>query len=234
MIKKLHLEGKVVSITRVDAEKVTEDIMPGCTLRAINKVLDGEKIVISEENCRCRGGNAGFGLKDGLPNIPGGFGHFMSEGRGEGYPDGERIKMNPEIGEQMILNQPVDVMDGHNAIELKPYDGSTCDTVTILVTPDQLSALIHVFTFRKTGYDDVIAPMSSGCASIFRIPFGELKKDHPRAVIGNVDVFSRPHYDKNTFFLTVSGKDFEQMLEDSKYSVLEAPIFKKVAGRLAD
>lgn len=232
MINKLHLEGKVISITRIDAEKVTEDIKPGCTLSVINRALDGERLVISEKNCKCRGGNIGFGLKDGIPNTPGGFGYFISSGRGEGYPAGECVKMNPDIGEQMMLNQPQDVMGGYNAVELKPYDGEKCDLVTILVEPDQLAALIHIFTFRRSGYEDVIAPMVSGCASIFRIPFGELKKELPRAVIGNVDIFSRPHYDKNTFFLTVSGRDFQQMLEDSEHSVIGAPIFKKVSERL--
>jgi len=205
----------------------------GCTLQLLKRAFAGETLYFGKENVTCHGATANFGLEDGLPKIPGGFGHFLSHGRGEGFPPGERVKCSPEIGEKMFLNQPQKVMEGFDAICVKPYEqGDNADTVTALVTPDQLSALIHIFCFRKTSYDNVIAPMVSGCASVFRIPFGELKNCEPRAVIGNIDVFSRSHFAANTFFFTVSGKDFELMLEDIGDSVLAASIWKGVQTRL--
>ncbi|MCL2055622.1 MAG: DUF169 domain-containing protein [Oscillospiraceae bacterium] len=229
----LKLEGGFLSIKRATIPHADAFAEKGCTLAILGRAFAGETLYFSVENLTCHGAAANFGFADGLPNVPGGFGYFISHGRGEGFPPGEKVKASPEIGEEMLLGQPRDVMGGYNAICVKPYEpGDNADTVTALVTPDRLSALIHIFCFRKTGYDDVIAPMVSGCASIFRIPFGELKRERPRAVIGNIDVFSRPHFAPDTLFFTVSGKDFEQMLEDCENSVLASHIWKGVRARL--
>ena len=229
----LNMKNGFLSIKRVSMAAVEAYTEKGCTLKMLHRAFAGETLYLNTENITCNGAAAGFGFVDGLPNIPGGFGHFISYGRGKGFPPGERVKCSPETGEAMFLNQPKDVMDGLNAVCIKPYEPNDgADIVTALVTPDQLSTLIHIFCFRKAEYDNVIAPMTSGCASVFRIPFGELKRAEPRAVIGNIDVFSRPHFDKDMFFFTVSGKDFETMLADTDESVITAPIWKGVQSRL--
>ena len=229
----LNMKTGFLSIKRVSVAGAETRAEKGCTLKILYRAFAGEPLYFSAENITCSGAAAGFGFVDRLPDIPGGFGHFISYGRGEGFPPGERVKCSPEVGEAMFLNQPKDVMDWFNAVYIKPYEpGDSADTVTALVTPDQLSTLIHIFCFRKAGYDNVIAPMVSGCASVFRIPFGELKREDPRAVIGNIDVFSRPHFEKDMFFFTVSGKDFEAMLADADESVLTAHIWKGIKSRL--
>ena len=229
----LKLENKVVGIKRMAEGEANKDLLSGCTLKELNRAFHGETLTLAFECGKCTGSNTGFGFIDGVPAIPGGFGNFVSMGKGKGYPTGERVKMTPEIGEKMILSQPQDVMENNKYIRVKPFvDGDECDTVTFLVNPDQLSVLVHIFNFRKTDYDNIIAPMVSGCASIFRIPFGELRRENSRAVIGNIDIFARPHFDKNTFFFTVTGKDFKQMLEDAEESVISSPIFKGVESRL--
>lgn len=231
--KEIAIKERILSITRVNDNKTNNTIKTGCTLKVLNEVFSGKCIVIDSKNLSCCGASIGFGFYDGLPNIPGGFGNFLSHGKGEGYPIGERVKCNAEIGEKMLLNQPRNVMEGYSAIQIKPYEESdNPDLVTILANPDQISALVHIFNYRKIEYDTVIMPMVSGCASIFRVPFGELKRDNPRAVIGNVDVFSRPHFEKNTFFFTVSGKDFKNMLLDADESFLVSPIWSGVKSRL--
>ena len=229
----LNMAHGFISIKRTSTDNPDVFTEKGCVLALLGRAFAGETLCFSGENLTCHGAAVNFGFRDGLPDIPGGFGYFLSHGRGEGFPPGERVKHSPEIGEGMLLGQPQDVMAGYNAICVKPHEpGDNADTVTALATPDQLSALIHMFCFRKTGYDDVIAPVVSGCASVFRIPFGELKRDEPRAVIGNIDVFSRPHFAPDTFFFTVPGKDFEQMLEDAENSVLSAQIWKKLEKRM--
>ena len=222
-----------LSIKRVKRSRTNVFKEKGCTLELLGRAFLGETLYFSGDNVTCPGAAVNFGFKDGLPNIPGGFGHFVSHGRGEGFPPGERVKCSPEIGEKMLLGQPQDVMDGYNAIRVKRYEPEDdADTVTALVTADQLSTLIHIFCYRKAGYDNVIAPMVSGCASIFRIPLGELKREEPRAVIGNIDVFSRPHFAPETLFFTVSGRDFSQMLTDAGDSVLASKIWEGVEERL--
>lgn len=231
--KALALSEGFLSIKRISAETASSQKFSGCMMKALARAMTGETLVFAKDNLGCPGASRGLGLEDGIPDMPGGFGHFISYGRGKGFPPGERVKCSPEIGEQMMLAQPQGVMEGFNAIRIKPYQAEDeADTVTALVNMDQLTALIHIFCFRRTDYDCVIAPMVSGCASVFRIPFGEARNPRTRAVIGNADVFSRPHYAAETCFFTLSGQDFRQMLLDAEDSVLSAPIWHGVQKRL--
>lgn len=229
----LKLENKVLSIRRTKDKHPAHDDKKGCNLRLLNNVMSGETITITQNSTSCRGANNGFGFIDGLPDIPGGFGNFITKGKGEGFPPGERIKCSIAVAEQMILTQPTNVMEDFTAIEVKLFDeDSPSDLVAILVNPDQLSALVHLFNYRKHEYDQVIMPMSSGCASLFRIPFGELLSGRRRAVIGNADIFSRPHFEKDTVFFVIDREIYEEMLEDADESFLISPIWNGVKKRL--
>jgi len=233
LYNEISLKDGFLSIKRISKKDTTPYNDTGCFLRLLLKAFEGETLYFSKENVTCPGAAIGLGFTDGLPPIPGGFGYFISSGRGEGYPPGEKVKCSPEIGERMLLNQPRNVLDEFDCIRIKKYEpGIDSDIVTSLVTPDQLSALIHIFNFRKADYDNIIAPMVSGCASIFRIPFGELKKDEPRGVIGNIDVFSRPHFAMDKFFFTIPGKCFETMITDADESILTSHIWKGIKSRI--
>ena len=194
------MAGRVLSIRRVKGMEPTRgaEVFPArCSLSAILYALKGHEVCLTDKNSPCKGGLVGLGLVDGLPPIPGGFGYFISCGRGEGFRPGERLKADPESGERMILSQPQKVAEGFDGILLRPYaDGDTPDTVALFCDPDQLSAMVYLFNFSKDGsrYDTVIAPAVSGCASLFRIPFGELRQPEPRGVIGLTDINARVHF----------------------------------------
>lgn len=234
-LQELQLEGRVLAITRREDAQGASTIRRGCSLAALTRALDGEAVVFTADNMECSGASSGFGFSDDLPPIPGGFGHFLSCGRGKGYPSGERIKRTPELGEQMMFGLPQNVMEGFTSIEVSPYrEGGQPDTVSCLVNCDQLSALIHLYCYESDAYDNVIAPMVSGCASVFRIPFGELARGvDARAVIGGVDVFSRPHFPADTLFFTMPGTTFARILSLLDESMLASPIWRGVQRRLA-
>jgi len=234
-LQRFHITRPALSFTRVIFEDTPPDLDKGCIFQsALHRAFDGEVIHLTTGSGVCRGANTGLGLVDGLPAIPGGFGYFISYGAGEGFPPGERIKCNPEVAEKMLLDQPQKVMDGFNAVRVKQWEpADNADTVCFLVNPDSLSGLIHLFNFRRSDYDNIIAPMTSGCASLFRIPFGEMLRESHRAVIGNVDITSRPHFDADTFFFTVSNSDFLNMLDDAEESIIAAPYWKRLEKRIS-
>ena len=238
--RRFGLEGRVLSIRRVKGETPTrgaEVFSARCSLSAILYALKGHEVVLTEHNSPCKGGLVGLGLRDGLPDIPGGFGHFISYGRGEGFRPGERLKANPECGERMILSQPQRVAEGFDGVRLSPYaEGDGADTVALFCGPDQLSAMIYLFHFSKDGsrYDTAIAPAVSGCASLFRIPFGELERDEPRAVIGLTDINARVHFPADWTALTVSAGDFARMLRDAGESFVTTPLWEQIAARHGD
>lgn len=233
-LDELHLEDRVLGITRLKDAQDGSALRGGCALAALQRALSRETVIFTRENVGCTGANAGFGFSDELPLIPGGIGDFLAQGHGEGFPAGEHVKRTPALGEAVFRGQPQGVMKGYAAIQVGPYAPySVPDTVTCLVNCDQLSALIHLFCFESAAWDNVITPMVSGCASIFRIPFGELSRaEGARAVIGNVDVFSRPHFPADSLFFTVPGTAFARMLSLLDESVLTSPIWRGVRDRL--
>ncbi|MDR3122405.1 MAG: DUF169 domain-containing protein [Treponema sp.] len=236
LAKELKLEKPFIAITRKTVSKETLEDFPvknGCTLRILNDVMAGKRLVLTEERSSCSGGRSGFGFHDGPSEMPGGIEYFLSRGRGEGYPPGEKLKDSPETAKKMAGAGPHQVLGPHNALEFKPYEtGDDPDLVTVLATADQLAAFVNLYTFRTGAWENVIMPMTSGCASIVRIPFGELRNEEPRAVIGNADITARFFFDKDKVFFTVAGTKFSEMLADADDSFIFAPAFAGVKKRL--
>ena len=234
LLKELKLEGKALSIILTNDEATPERPRDtGCSLSLLKRAMSGETLCFDGRKMACPGAMRGMGFYDGLPQIKGGFGNFISNGAGEGFPDGEKVKKTPETGEEMMKLQPTGVLNGFQYIVVKPYEnGDNAAAVTFIATPDQLAGLIQLFSYRTGEYDNVIAPLSSGCASIFRIPLGELSRQKPRAVIGNVDTLARVYFDKNTFFFTIPMKAFKEMLEDAPNCFFTTFNWKGVKERL--
>lgn len=229
----LGIAGRVLAIRRVDEGQPINPCTENCAFLALNNALQGETVLLSEEMVRCFGGKGGFGFSDAAMDVPGGYGHFVSAGAGEGAPLGMRLKQSPELADLGALASPQGVMGGKSMIEIKPYsEPDASDLVTILATPDQLSALNLLFQYRKVESDAVFFPAGSGCSSVFRLPFAELGKEKPRAVIGNADVSSRPGFPADTLFFTVSGEAFQEMLHDAGESFLIAGAWKKLRERV--
>lgn len=228
----LKLKYPIFGVTRTVSDPSNGRSIKGCIYKVFD-MINENKVVFNSESVTCKGACVGCGFVDGVPNIPGGFGHFLSKGRGEGFPSGERIKCCPEVGERMLLAQPQNVMDGYNAIEIEAYkEDLEPELILFLVTPDQLSGLLTLFYYRNKDYDRVIVPISSGCAQLFRIPFGELKKENPKAVLGNTDFFSRPHLDKDLLAFTVPSQSFKEMCEDASECCFFSPAWNGVKKRL--
>lgn len=233
LLGRLHLRKRALAIDRLVRAEANCERIKGCTLRVLNRAMAGEELLLTEEVLSCSGAARGFGFLEGLPQVPGGFGHFLTAGAGEGFPVGERIKCSAALAEQMIENQPTGVMEGYTALRVGPLgDAAPPELVALDANADQLSALAHLFYYRKASYDEVIMPMSAGCASMFRIPFGEIQSGRRRAVIGNIDIFSRPHFDRDRLFFMVDGQSWREMCEDADESFLNAPIWSGVKKRL--
>jgi uncharacterized protein (DUF169 family) len=217
-----------------DAKKYMPEKGKGsCSLHALNRVVAGESIYFSLETPTCTGMNFGFGFIDEI-RIPGGFEYFLSCGKGPGFREGEMIKKTPEVALQFHAQMPKKVHNNKYII-LKPLieqDLDRAKLVILFANPDQLAALIHLYSYESAAHDAVFAAMCSGCGSLIRLPLAELNKERPRGVIGIVDIFARPHFDANLFALTVPAKKFREMEENSKNCFLQAHTWDGVRQRL--
>ncbi|MDF2838996.1 MAG: hypothetical protein K0S60_699, partial [Evtepia sp.] len=160
LLRELDLEGKVIAATRVNCEHGQETITSHhCIYEMLGQTLNGETLILKRGSCACKGFDTNAGFLDELPEIPGGYGLFLSYGAGKGYRPGERLKCNPEVAERFFEKLPKQVMDGFDAIQLEPFkEGMHPDLVISFVTPDQLGALSFLFDFRTADYDNIIAP----------------------------------------------------------------------------
>lgn len=230
--RELKLKYPILAVTRALIEDPSTQTIPGCVYKLLDQAAK-ERVILTEKNVTCPGSARGCGFVDGVPNIPGGFDYFIAGGRGDGFPSGERIKCSPELAKRMLLGQPQNVMEGYNAIIVEPYrEGLTPDHLLFLVTPDQLSGLLTLYYYRSETQDGVMVPICSGCAQLFRLPFGELRKQTPKAVLGNTDFFSRPHLDQDLLSLAVPFSAFEQMCADAAECCFFAPAWDGVKKRL--
>lgn len=203
----------------------------GCSLSALNEVAKGKSIFFSKDTKGCIGLKPGLGFED-AGSMPGGIEYFLSCGKGQGYPEGEKIKKNPEVARAFYYGLPKKVVDT-KYILLKPAEETDkAKLVIFLANPDQLSALVHLFAYESASTDNVFMPMCSGCTSIFKLPLAELEKDNPRASVGLVDIWARPPFDADLFAFTVPFNAYLQMLENSKDCFLQVKTWAGVKKRL--
>lgn len=239
LIKELKLKNTPISILITDetpenALEFDPSIMKGpCALAAIKEVLQGKTVYFSRASRGCPGLKSGLGFEDET-KMPGGIEYFLSCGKGEGYPEGEKLKKTPEIAKQYFDSLPKKVMDS-KYIVLKPVEqlnGDLPKLVVFLANPDQLSALITLFSYETSILDNVIAPMTSGCSSLIRLPLDELRKENPRAVIGLIDIWARPILGADIFAFTVPYEAYLKMEENAKDCFLQAKTWNGVKNRL--
>ena len=236
-----ELKLKYLPVAIILADELPEDAIQlkpskeahGCSLSALRAAAKGETIYLSKETPGCPGMKSGMGFTD-IPNIPGGIEYFLSCGRGEGFPPGEKLKKTPEIARAYYGQLPQNVMDSNYVIfkPLEEADKHKASLVAFLVNPDQLSALVSLHAYEADSLDTAYMPMSSGCSTIVKLPLAEMKKDNPRAIIGLADIFARPLFDADILSFTVSYKDFERMESYAKDCFFQAETWNGVKERL--
>lgn len=239
LVKELKLKYFPVSIILTDELSIEAmQLTPskeahGCSLTALRAAAEGKTVYLSKETSGCPGMKSGMGFTDSV-NIPGGIEYFLSCGRGEGFPKGERLKKTPEVARTYYEGLPKEVMPS-KYIVLKPLEGSDKNKaalVTFLVNPDQLSALINLHSFETDSLDTAYMPMSSGCSTIVKLPLAEAKKDKPRAVIGLADIWARPIFDADILAFTIPYDDYERMESYAEDCFFQAETWEGIKERL--
>lgn len=203
----------------------------GCSLTVLMEAAGGKNVYFGAQTGGCPGSKTGLGFTD-ESNIPGGIEYFLSCGRGEGYPEGERLKKTPEAALKYYKGMPKNVHDA-KYVSFKPLEENDDPQLVIfLVKPDQLAALVTLYTYESGNPGSVIMPMTSGCSSLVKLPLDEMRKDEPRAVVGLVDIFARPLLDDDLFAFTVPYRAFLEMEENSRDCFFQARTWNGIRKRL--
>lgn len=210
----------------------------GCVVAMFTAAARGKTAVFSKETCGCPGGTIGLGFTDEYDHVPGGIEHFLSTGRGEGYPEGEAYIKTPELAHEFVEELPRTCIPAKYVV-VKPLDEVDVESdkpelVVLFCEPDQLSALVVLANYGRPGGENVIIPFGAGCHTVCLIPYARSKNGTPKAVVGVTDVTARPMVDPDLLSFTVPFGMFQEMEADVPGSFLEKPDWKKVRDRIPE
>lgn len=210
----------------------------GCVVAMLTAATKGRKAVFSRTTYGCGGGGIGLGLEDQFSD---GFEYFLSTGAEglppvEGLPEPEAFKKTPELAKDFMETVPKIKIPEQYVVftPLSEIDdaGKEPRVVVFYANPDQLSALIVLANYGRTGIDNVFAPFAAGCQSVCLLPWHEASQERPRAVIGMTDISARPHIDANLVSFSMPYVMFKEMEGNVPGSFLDKTEWRKVAERI--
>lgn len=205
-----------------------------CTIPLFLAAAKGKTAVFERKTTGCNGGKAGLGFGQ-FPNYPDGIEYFLSTGKA-GVFEGEGYKKDPALGKEYVECLPITDIP-YQYVIFKPMTQvdaakETPELIIFYVNPDQLSALTVLANYYRPGIENILIPFSSGCQSIFLIPYAETKKENPKAVIGLTDITVRPMVEPDMLSFSVPYQMFLSMEENVSGSFLEKDLWHQVVARM--
>ena len=204
-----------------------------CVVPLITGAMRGRTTAFSRETVTCMGAAAGLCMGNRYEDW---FRFFLSTGV-PGKIEGERYKATPELTDDFLDNFPFkDIPQKY--VVFKPLDRWDEDSepapelVSCYANADQISALVVLAQFGRTGSEHVIAPFGAGCQSVCAIPLAEAEKEVPHAVIGMTDISARPRMPEGQLAFTVTWPMFQEMEAAAPESFLTTHQWEKVRKRL--
>lgn len=226
-----------------------------CVMFLFSTATRGKTVVFDRESFGCPGGGVGLGFGNVyLTHFPGGmdgFCGFLSKGnasdpagkaigegmRAGGAPEkfvddflhGERYKKSPELVKDFVDSLPITEIPAKYVV-MKPL--SQVDpakeepvSVTWLVNPDQLSALVILANYDRPGLENVAVPWAAACQVVGIMSYEEAKKEKPRCLIGLTDISARRYLKaqnaNNKMTFTIPFKRLQEMEANVAGSFLE-------------
>jgi hypothetical protein len=167
----------------------------------------------------CWGGGVGLGFGNQYGSFPGGadcFCGFLSKGNEDseqgrpvseqiqslGYDrmaddflKGERYVKSPEDAHRFVDSLPLRDIPARFVVAkpLNQVDPKMEDikNITFFVDPDGLSALVMLASYSRPDAENVIIPWAAGCQIMGIYAYRELDREHPRGLVGMIDLSAR-------------------------------------------
>ena len=233
-----------------------------CVMFLFSSAARGKTAVFDRQTFGCPGGGVGLGFgnvyRSGFPGGVPGFCRFLSDGnepdpggraiadgmRAGGAPErfvdgflhGERYKKSPELVERFVEALPIAEVPGKHVV-MKPLSlvdpgRETPVSVTFLVDPDRLAALVVLANYDRPGLENVAVPYAAACQVVGILSYEEAKREAPRGLVGLMDISARKYLkgrkagDKVTF--TVPYRRLLEMEANVPGSFLEGCAWEEV------
>lgn len=204
----------------------------GCVSSLLIEAAKGRRAVFSRSTFGCEGGGMGLGF---LNQHSDGSDYFMSVGK-DGF-DGQAVKNTPQLGKDYLDSVTRNTIIPEQYIVFTPLT-EIDDTreepkvVVFYANPDQLSALVILANYGRTGIDNVIIHTGGGCQTACRFPWSEAAKEHPRAFVGMMDITARAFIDADLLTFSVPYDMFREMEKNVPGSFLDRTGWSKLSKRI--
>jgi uncharacterized protein (DUF169 family) len=147
--------------------------------------------------------------------------------------EGERFFESPEAAARWAEALPYREVPTE-FIVCKPLDqvgeGESVSLVLMFVNPDQLSALVTLFGFRRGAINATVSPWGAACQSIL-FAHAEAKRENPRGVIGFFDISQRGRIDRELLSFTIPYRMYLEMESSIDDSFLCTAAWQKLRDR---
>lgn len=233
----------------------------GCVMFLFAAATRGRTVVFDRGSFGCPGGGVGLGFGNQYESFPGGipgFCRFLADGNeadpagraiGEGmkaagareefvdhFLHGERYKKNPQLVEQYVDALPITDVPA-KFVAMKPLSQVDPErdepvSVSFLVNPDQLSALVILANYDRPGLENVAIPYAAACQVVGLLSYREAQSEQPRCLVGLTDISARKYLkgqkasDKMTF--TIPFRRLREMEANVAGSFLEGGTWRDV------
>ncbi|GBG57811.1 hypothetical protein SPFL3102_01530 [Sporomusaceae bacterium FL31] len=198
----------------------------GCVTALLTAAAKGRSAVFSRTTFGCEGGGVGLGLVDQYSE---GTELFLSTGN-------EAFKKTPELAKNFMDSIPLTSIPEQYVLftPLAEIDAAKEEpkVVVFYANPDQLTGLVVLANYGRTGLNNVIVPFASGCQTVCLLPWNEAHQEQPRAVIGMLDVSARPCIDADLLSFSVPYAMFKEMEDNIAGSFLDKPEWSRVVNRI--
>lgn len=176
-----------------------------CCFAYYKRWLRGETLVLHKGGGGCAGAHRALGLEKTYPPH---MAHFLTDG--VGAPMGEGLRARADLAQAFLDQAKAPELSGDTVLigPLRLGEWPAVRSLTFLVNPDRLGALMTLAAYWSADTRLVSAPFSSGCGFLWR----ELtaQGDHP--VIGATDIAMRRYLPPDVMTFSVTPARFEQML----------------------
>lgn len=183
-----------------------------CMFSFMNRVQAGKHAAFSAASPGCIGAANYLGF-NGVPAIAAAL--YLA-GR-------ERLKKDAALATAFYNGvQPVPAREKYLVFSRldQMQNGALPEVINLWVSGDSLSVLHTLANYDRADNENVIMPFSSGCQSIWTLPYKEKGKELPRAVAGSLDPTVRPFLPQGAISFSTTAARFVEMCENIKGSFL--------------
>ena len=194
-----------------------ECIMPeqdtwSCMFSHVPRLFYGDAICFSAGRTGCAGASCYLGFSHPAKDA----GYYLAEK--------EKFKKSKELGDAFYdkLKAPPALQRYVLWQKLENItDGCQVEVINLWIQADGLSGLVGLANYDRTTSDNVVIPSSSGCQSLWTLPFQQRNAADAKCIVGCTDPVVRHYLPKDVLSFSMIAERFLEMADNVAGSFLK-------------